>query len=156
MSAPAAGQKVRAADFDGHGSDTETANDTSASTSYTGGTTHGTSFIAPQSGSVWIDWGGLLGSNHTVITHAASMTVQVKTGNVVGSGTNVLVAADANAARYYKVDTAASYRYGEVTRAYLLAGLTPGQEYNVQTVFRAIAGSAGVANRWVRVQPAFT
>lgn len=155
MAAPAAGQKVRAADFDGHGGDAEAANDTGATTTYTGGTTHGAVFTAPTSGAVWIDWGGQLGSNHTVITHAANLTVQAREGSVIGSGALVLAAADSNAARFYKPDTVAAYRYGQVSNAFLLTGLTPGQEYNVQTLYRAIAGNAGVANRWVRVAPAF-
>lgn len=154
MAAILAGQDIKAADFDGAGDDFEATADTSSSTTYVAGTQHGDSFVAPISGSVNIDYGGLLGSNHTVITLAALMTIRVRTGSTVAAGTDVLAAADAQAVRYYKPFTAASYHYGQVGRRYRLTGLTPGDSYNVVTEFRAVASSTTVAQRWLTVESA--
>lgn len=129
-------------------------NDTSASTSYVTGTSHGIDFVAPTSGAVEITHGGLLGNNHTVVTQTSVTTIQIRTGGTVGSGTIILAAADTNGARYYKPNTAGTYHYNEVSRKVTVTGLTPGNTYNVQTLFRAVAGSAGVANRQVYVRSA--
>ncbi|GGK32199.1 hypothetical protein GCM10010124_26250 [Pilimelia terevasa] len=129
-------------------------NDTSASTSYITGTSHGVAFTAPTSGAVLIRFGGLLGSNHNVSTLCSYLTLQVRAGATVGSGALVLTAADGNACRYYKPNTAAGYHYSHVEVPYLLTGLTPGNDHNVQTLFRAVVGSAGVAQRWVTVSSA--
>lgn len=154
MAAILAGQDILAADWAGSGTDFEATADTSTSTTYTPGTQHGMAFVAPTSGSVNIRYGGLLGSNHNVITLAALLTIRVRTGSTVAAGTDVLAAADAQACRYYKPFATSSNHYAQVGRDYQLTGLTPGNDYNVVTEFRAIAGTVTGAQRWLIVEPA--
>lgn len=155
---PTAGQKVLAADHSGHGYDFEVANDTSASTSYVDGTVHGTAFAAPTSGSVWIRFGGLLGSNDTTLGLRAEMSIYVRTGATVDAGSDVLAAGASGAVlRHYDMNTNASFSYDQVSGEYLLTGLTAGSSYNVITQYRAVtSGTAGTANRWIAVAAAHT
>lgn len=153
---PYAGQIIRALDVAGDAYDFETANDTSTSTSYVTGTVHGVAFVAPTSGSVWISFGGLVGSNTATLGVRAAMSDYVRTGDTVGSGTDVLTSADDRAIKYYNASTTAGFRYVYGSVSHKLEGLTPGSTYNVTTVFRAVTGdTAAVDDRWVQVQPAF-
>lgn len=153
---PYAGQIIRALDFSGDAYDFETANDTSTSLTYVAGTTHGVAFVAPTSGAVWISFGGLVGSNTGTLGVRAAMSDYVRTGSAVGSGTDVLTAADDRAIKYYNASTTAAFRYEYGSVSHKLDGLTPGSSYNVTTVFRAVTGdTAAVDDRWVRVEPAF-
>jgi hypothetical protein len=152
-----AGQRIRALDFAGTAYDQESAVDTTTSTSYVNGTLHGVAFVAPTSGSVWIEWGGMLGSNTTTITSPpyVYLSIYVRTGSTVASGTDVLISDDTNAILFYKHDTNAVFLYDAGARAYKLEGLTAGSSYNVITQFRATAATAAVNDRWVKVSPAF-
>lgn len=152
---PDAGDFILAADFDGEAYDAETANDTSTSTSYVAGTTHGQSFTAPTSGAVWITFGGLIGSNSGTLGLRAHMSDHVRTGATIGSGTDVLVSADERSGKYYNHSTTAAFRYVPCSIKHKLTGLTPGSTYNVVTVFRAISDTAAVDDRFVGVEPAF-
>lgn len=153
---PLAGDIILIADHEGDAYAAETANDTSTSTSYTGGTTHGVAFVAPTSGSVWIGFGGLVGSNATTVGLRALMSDYVRTGSTVGAGTDVLAASDSRAIKFYKQSTSATTLYGHGSVWHKLDSLTAGDSYNVVTQFRAIQDTAAVDDRWVAVLPAFS
>lgn len=152
-----AGQRIRALDFAGSAYDYESAVDTTTSTSYVTGTVHGVSFVAPTSGSVWIHFGGMLGSNTATIGSPpyAHFSIHVKTGSTIDAGTEVLAPSDDNGPWLYKQEATAANLYETVSHLYKLTGLTAGNSYNVVTKFRATAATANVNNRWISTQPAF-
>jgi hypothetical protein len=152
-----AGQRIRALDFAGDAYDYETANDTTASTSFTNGTLHGVAFTAPTSGSVWITFGGAIGNNAaTALTILSYMSFYVRTGSSIGAGTDVLVPDNERAIRMSKLSATAGHIYDEASFSYKLTGLTAGSSYNVITQFKAVSGTASCDDRWIRVSPAFS
>lgn len=152
---PLAGVRIRALDHTPTVYDYETANDTSSSTSYTSGTTHGVAFVAPTSGAVLIGFGGKVGNNAaTALTVLTYLSDYVRTGSSVGSGTDVLTPDNDRAGRMSKLSATAGHIYDDCSVWHLLTGLTAGASYNVITQFRAISGTASVDDRWVVVQPA--
>lgn len=153
---PLAGETILISDFEGDAYAAETANDTSSSTSYIDGTLHGVAFVAPTSGSVWIGFGGLVGSNANTIGLRALISDYVRTGSIIGSGTDVLTPSDSRAVRFYKQSTASSFLYGQASVWHKLTGLSSGADYNAITQFRAVSDTAGIANRWIAVRPAFS
>jgi hypothetical protein len=122
-----AGQIIRAADFAGYATASDTTDVTFNSTSYTLGTpTVGVAFVAPTSGIVLITWGGkvFLGSATAV---RVLLSAEVRTGSTVGSGTQV-AAADEDWS--VEIGQAASARVG-ASRTRPITGLTAGTTYNV-------------------------
>ncbi|MEO3930923.1 hypothetical protein ABGB07_44840 [Micromonosporaceae bacterium B7E4] len=135
------------------------ANDTSAAGTYTSGTTHGLSFTAPASGRVEVTFSGWVGSSAVIAsttTPRTYMSDHVRSGGVIGSGTDVLAADDDRAIPYFVANTTAGFKYifGQLT--HLVTGLTPGNSYNVVTVFRENGGgaSAAINKRRLVVKPA--
>lgn len=74
-------------------------------------------------------------------------TIRVRTGNVVGSGSDVLAASDNEA---IQVDGITPLRAGT---SRLLSGLTAGSLYNVQQLFKVDANTGTFAAKNVSVQP---
>ncbi len=130
------------------------ANDSSGSVSYTGGTTHGTSFVAPPSGQVYVTFSGLVGSNATALRNCY-MSVEIRTGGTVGSGTVVQAADDDCAIVYTAASSIAGFKYITASYRFLLAGLTAGSTYNAKTFFRTTNAdsSAAVDNRRLLIEP---
>lgn len=119
--------------------DTQNTLGTTTSTSFTatltGGTACGTSFTAPASGIVLITSASFCENSGTARSYC---TIRVRTGAIVGSGTDVTAAIDDNSVSIQGSagdDTA-------MGRAYRITGLTPGTVYNVQQLFR-VSGSTG-------------
>jgi hypothetical protein len=138
--------------------DFETANDTSTSTTYVGGTTHGIAFVGPPSGIVRVTFEGWIGSNSVVIgmaTPASRMSDHVRTGATIGSGSDELPAADDRSIPYFNPITAAGFKYTFGSYTHLVTGLTAGSDYNVVTVFKDVttAASAAVNDRRIVVDP---
>lgn len=106
----------------------------------------GLSFTAPTSGRVIIAIGAAL-TGSAADTYAM-MGFQVRTGNVIGSGT-IIQAADNNevVANLGLSDIAASH-------VSLVSGLTSGDPYNVQVLYKLLSGTgtAFFARRNVIVQ----
>lgn len=153
---PLAGDIILVADHEGDAYAEESANDTTTSTSYVDGTVHGVAFVAPTSGSVWIGFGGLVGSNATTVGLRALMSDYIRTGSTVDAGTDVLTASDSRAVKFYKQSTSSSTLYGHGSVWHKVEGLTPGDSYNVITQFRAIQDTAAVDDRWLAVIPSFS
>jgi hypothetical protein len=120
---------------------------TTTSTSYTatlsgsGAATCAVVFIAPSSGRVEIAntmqlW--------TTVSGNAYCTVEVRTGDKIGSGTVVLSASDNNA---LVATTTNPFRGGVIT---VVTGLTPGAAYNVRQVFRTSTSSGGNEGTYYR------
>lgn len=118
----------------------QTVNGNTTSTSYTttltGGTACGVAFKAPPSGKVIIN-----NTTHIATTAGAGFyalcTPRVCTGAVVGSGTAILTAQDANACQANN-DGGSSY-----ARRTLITGLTYDNDYNVQQWFKVIGATTG-------------
>lgn len=121
--------------------DVENASGTTTSTSYTatlsggGAAACGIAFVAPASGTVLIHNNCTISNNTAAV--ATHCTVRVRTGNSIGSGSDVLAASDTNAVQH---PGTSPFRAGATK---LLTGLTPGADYNVQQVFRVASASTG-------------
>lgn len=126
------------------------------STSYVPATNHGTEFVAPPSGVVNIMFGGWIGTNGTTQDHYSHMSIEVRTGSTVGSGTSVLAADDEHSVIYRPISDVTGIKYAYLAMTYRLSGLTPGETYNVRTVFKTSdsAANAYVRYRRLRVEPA--
>ena len=130
--------------------DAQSATGTTTSTTYTatlaaGGTACGKVFVAPASGSVVIH-------NATQIQASAGnsfCTIRVRTGDTIGSGTDVLPAGDDDAV----ITNVAAV----VIRAGVdvpVDGLTPGNTYNAQQLFKNdAAGTCTVSRKKIIVKP---
>lgn len=130
------------------GSDTQNANGTTASTTYTAsigaGTPAGKVFVAPPSGQVVILNACNMfnsGANH------GFCTVQVRLGGSIGSGTIVYTGVDADAV---VANGTGADRHGA---GVLVSGLTPGTTYNVQEIFRVDGGTGTFGNKHLIVIP---
>lgn len=144
----AAGHKVTATDLAMLAdSDTQNTSGTTTSTSYTatltGGTACGKAFVAPPSGKVLI-------INNCYFFHSAASfafcTIRLKTGASIGSGTDVIAAADAEC-----LVTGGVSSQG---RGRLVTGLTAGSSYNVQQMFRVdTSGTGTFVNKQLIVIP---
>lgn len=110
---------------------------TTTSTAYvatlTGGTTCSLTFVAPASGAVLIH-NKFYGYNGAAGTNFTFCSPEVRAGGVVGSGTVVLAAADAEAVVTSQVGSQTVTRH--------LTGLTPGSTYNVRQLFK-VDGNTG-------------
>lgn len=123
---------------------------TTTSVSFTaalsGGTACSLVFTAPPSGKVMIFHNCEVTQN--TAAHFAIATFRVRTGNVIGSGTDVIDASNDNEAIFAASTT--SVRFGS---SRLLTGLTPGSSYNVQELFRVTAGTGTFQKKSLIVQP---
>jgi len=134
----------------------QAANDTTTSTAYFAGTLHGAAFTAPPSGKVYITAGGALGTNSVVENVGSWMSFEVRAGGTVGSGTVFLSAADSRSTGPWRPNSAAAgYKYAPASLRLLVSGLTPGDTYNVRTLFRSdnAGASAAVHHRQLLVEP---
>lgn len=118
--------------------DTQNTNGTTTSTTYTptltGGTACGKVFVAPPSGRVVVlNNCGLFNSS---AASASACTIRVRTGGVVGSGSDFVAADDNDALIEWTANIT------QVGNHYPITGLTPGSTYNVQQVFR-VSGNTG-------------
>lgn len=131
-------------------------NPTTTSTSYTvlsAGDVHGVAFVAPASGAVQITFSGWLAANHASNQQRAFMSIQLREGSSINSGTLVSAADDDRAALSQNaVVSAYDYRYVSATIPF--TGLTPGNPYNVVTAIKApSSGGAATFKRWLLVRP---
>lgn len=131
-------------------------NDELAFTSQTyipGASSCGVTFVAPTTGRVKVNWHSRFQSNTTGPVRTA-LTVQIREGATVGSGTIVETASDAHALETPQDDPAGgNTRQGEGTFR-IISDLTPGQTYNAQLMHRMMgAGNGTVFDRSISVTP---
>lgn len=106
-----------------------------------------TTFIAPASGIVGIDWSADLRSNAANIS--AVISPQVRQGGTIGSGTVTLAANDNQSAQ-----SNSQTNNSTMSNFHELTGLTPGSVYNIVLQWKASnTGSANGGNPRVRVTP---
>ncbi len=136
--AVAAGQKIRASDISAAtASGIQSDSGTCASTTFTGtrtGTSNiaGTAFTAPNSGNIMVLWSAGL----SIVTGGFStVSFQIAQGAVVGSGAIVQAASD-----NIQIQGTST---GETSESsfYPISGLTAGNSYNIQLMYR-IGGGA--------------
>jgi hypothetical protein len=101
----------------------------------TGGTACGVAFIAPLSGVVLVCNNSFVENTGTARSYC---TFRLRTGSTIGSGTDIVAAADENSISILGSagDDMAS------GRTFRVPGLIPGTNYNVQQLFR-VSGSTG-------------
>lgn len=110
----------------------------------TGGTACGVAFTAPASGKIMV-------YNNCEVQNSAAptlslCTIRIRTGSTVGSGSDILAAANAEA-----IFGGVSFRAG-TSRP--LSGLTPGSLYNAQQLFAVGGGTGTYVNKSLIVAPA--
>lgn len=112
-------------------------------------------FVAPPSGKVKINWSSEI--THSVANGWSQMSPNVRTGNVIGSGTVFLAANDFYSTRCRSATAAAGGGTGgdkTMTNFYLLTGLTPGSSYNVQLYARVnTVGTGNFELQTLMVEP---
>lgn len=137
----------------------QTANDTTTSTSYVTGTTHGVAFIAPPSGKVYISFRGWVGHNSITVSFGAPWTLlsdEVAEGATLGAGTVHTAADDTRAILYFNRSVSVGFKYDSGSLRHLVENLVPGAMYNVVTKFRenaTPAGTAAINDRGLLVEP---
>jgi len=117
-----------------------------------GSTTVGVAFTAPPSGVVVIHLSAIVSQN--INTQATFVSIEVKTGGTIGSGT--LVGSAANSDRGLTVGRAVNSGAVAILQAgrpVLYTGLTPGNSYNVRVMHCVDGGSGTVFYREVIVLP---
>lgn len=145
---PAAGQIIRAADFpDAKTADQATDETGFSSTSYSpGSNVCGTTFVAPTSGRVMVQWFARYESNGTNFTFVSAA---VRTGGVIGSGSVVAAASDGVA-----IETAAGTDVNQQYPMYrFVSGLTGGSTYNAQVEMKVNTGTSDIFDRNITVIP---
>lgn len=107
----------------------------------------GVAFVAPPSGRVIVSFGSTLDGNTATVF--GMVTVQIRTGSTIGSGTIFTTASDDNAIGS-EGDTATQYG-----RTLMISGLTSGANYNAQMLYKLFSGSgtAFFARRNIVVYP---
>lgn len=124
------------------------------STSYTatlsGSTTPQKAFVAPPSGKVLIHWSCYM--THSIASGFAHMSFEVRNGATLGSGTVFLAASDTNSIMTRVSDAGNDdVQFGSTK---LVTGLTPGNSYNIQGLYKiVVAGTGTYINRRIIVQP---
>jgi hypothetical protein len=152
-----AGSTVLAQDFPAPESNTQAADEAGfTDTSYTAGANVcGTTFTAPTSGRVLVLWHARFETNTTGVR--ATVSVEVRTGSSIGSGTVVSAASDASALESISDGDAAGVGTNARMQAgmwRIVSGLTPGDSYNVRTMHRVSGtGSGDIFDRNVAVVP---
>ncbi|HET9889639.1 MAG TPA: hypothetical protein VFQ42_03985 [Mycobacterium sp.] len=148
--AVAAGQKLRASDLaTPSASGIQTDSGTVTSGTYVGtrtGTSNvaGVAFTAPNSGNIMVLWGGGLsisGGGFVLVSF------EIRTGNVVGSGTQWWAPSD-----NIQIQGESTTETSEAT-FYPISGLTPGGSYNIRQMYRANTGTGTVNRPRISVMP---
>lgn len=133
----------------------EPSNDTSNSTTYTAGTSHGVAFTAPPSGKVIVSISGAVGTNAITINNGTWLAFEIRAGSTIGSGTVILAATDTKSTGPYRpFNSNAGIKYVPAAARHLVTGLTPGSAYNARTAFRSddIGATAAVHHRHILVE----
>lgn len=131
-----------------------TASGSTTSTSYTatlsGSTTPQKAFVAPPSGKVLIHWSCYM--THSIASGFAHMSFEVRNGASLGAGTVFLAASDTNSVMTRVSDAGNDdVQFGSTK---LVTGLTPGNSYNIQGLYKiVVAGTGTYINRRIIVQP---
>lgn len=125
-----------------------------STTAVTGSPVVGLVFTAPPSGMVALTVAGNIQSDSNGAS--AVLSYEVRTGNAIGSGTQILSPAFYRGIRSSSaVITGASAFMGGANRR-VLTGLTPGADYNVRTMHWVSSTGTGKADyRQITVEPVF-
>jgi hypothetical protein len=130
--------------------DIQNTSGTTTSTTYTstlsgvGATACGVTFVAPYSGKVVVHNGCKLSNSSS--SNFAALAFHVRTGASIGSGSDVLLAADSFAFSHTGVS---AMRGGAPAK--LVSGLTPGNSYNVVQEFRVDGGTGTFVDKYLLV-----
>lgn len=117
-----------------------------------GAVTVGTAFTAPASGAVLMLFSAQAQQN--INAQATFVSIEVKTGGTVGSGTLAGTAANSDRALITgKAVNASAPSLLQAGRPVLYTGLTPGATYNVRMMHCVDGGSGTISYREVIVQP---
>lgn len=114
----------------------------------------GVSFVAPQSGAVDITVGGSIQSD----SNATSILLgyEVRSGNVVGTGSVILSAGFTRAIRSSAAVISGAPAFEGGCHSRVLSGLAPGASYNVRTMhWLSSAGSGSVGARQITVKSVY-
>lgn len=127
----------------------DTAAQTSSSSytsTFTGGTACGFSFVVPSTGSVRVH-------NSATLFHSTTGTItlgfEIRTGGTVGSGTVVVAAADQRALIQQSTVALAATKTTRVT------GLTPGATLNIQEMWKTTVATANSQYKELDVEPVY-
>lgn len=136
----ASGSKLNSLDDIAPANDHEGTDETAfTSTTYTtGANVCGISFIAPTSGSVTVWWSARFQVN--TAARWVGVTVEVKTGSTLGSGTVVSAGADNSCLESSQTTGAGGDSRTQAAMYRKVDGLTAGSTYNVVTQHRVING----------------
>ncbi len=130
--------------------DTQNTSGTTTSTTYTstltggGAAACGVAFVAPYSGKVVVHNGCKLSNSSS--SNFAALAFHVRTGASIGSGSDVLLAADP----FCFSHTGVSAMRGAAP-AKLVSGLTPGNSYNIIQEFRVDGGTGTFLDKYLLV-----
>lgn len=109
-----------------------------------GSNTCGVTFVAGTSGKVRVDWSARMETN---TGDGVLVSVEVRTGSSIGSGSVVASASDD-----FAIETAGvAAGNNQQSQFRLVAGLTPGNTYNACLVHRVTAGNADIFARRIMV-----
>lgn len=135
----------------GNSNDPVTTNQTAdilldANTSFAPGTsTCSTTFVAPDSGSIYVTVAGHIEQNTS--GGFAYMSYEIRTGAVVGSGSVVQAAVTDYGVGIGGIATALTADRISASREKLITGLTPGATYNIRTMHQTTSGTLDVFYR---------
>jgi hypothetical protein len=103
-------------------------------------------FQFPGSGRVEIHWGGELYADAAA---GPVISIEIRTGTTVGSGTIVLGASDDYAARSF------NQQREQFSTFYVWSGGTPNTAYNIRCLYRTTASTGRFSRRRILVRPLF-
>jgi hypothetical protein len=108
----------------------------------------GVSFVAPQSGGVWVlvQAGGF---NPTALA-TLSLDFNIRNGSTIGSG-SIFRAADINSCGEHQ--SAVANHIGHMMSQGYVAGLTPGSSYNATMAYATTSGTGNFRRRKITVSP---
>lgn len=119
----------------------------------------GLAFVAPASGDVWVSYYGFLEVNPSAASQRRiELGWEMREGSVVGSGTVVVAALTIDRIIALATSVSGNAAQGSFGDTHLVSGvLTPGANYNVQTMHRVNNGTtitAAVLSRRIAVDAA--
>jgi hypothetical protein len=147
MSDLQAGSPITGTDVPGMVSNTEDTAQTgiTSGTPAAGSPVCGVAFTAPTTGRVLVQFSAFV--DNDTAAQVTYVTIEVREGSMVGSGTVVLAASDLNGFYHEGVNQVRGGMFHPVD------GLTPGASYNVRLMHRVLGGTGTVDDRKVIVIP---
>ncbi len=151
----AAGDRVRAGDFPQEQHlDDPTDITAFVNTTYSAGSPIvGTTFTVPTSGRIRVDWKSRFECN--TANQRACVSIEVATGNTIGSGTVVSGGDDDSCLECSQGTVGGSETRFQGGTYRVVPGLTPGSVYNAYVVHKVFGGNGDIFGRGILVTPLF-